>query len=735
MVYLPGIASTLTYASISVRSLFLSLIEEYVVKLPTVALRPATKALILALLPGLEEENSDEFEKTTRLLNQLKHLFGSVGLGQVFWQNLFLASITSSSRRQGVLVYLSRYLPRLGNAAPDLVPSVNDEDLKSVELAAVTTPEPGLLLRCFATGLADEQTLIQRGFLDLLVTHLPLHASIFRQQVVAEDLQLLMSAAVGVVLRRDMSLNRRLWSWFIGPEPKIKKESLPSSPDDTAHMSGQKSTVDPDMPSYFQKYGARALIKSLQSMIKLESQAPSKVSRPFRIALSLMDRWEIGSPVVNTIFLSLIRSLHAYQQTATSREEFGDVFRSANVFFDGVESSLIWSKMLGLVLADGKVKGDILRDLDLATFVVSNFNVREEEMLELHIPLVSLVMLENLSQAEESSSGNASPVSDHEVQSAMFLILTRMIDMIPERAFNSKGSSSGTPHCEIKETVKSYFDHTQDAAEASQPPISPKSLGQKFLQLLTSMITKQMRVDAYGSDLPRSVQLLALLLTKLPSYDGFDISVLVGALRQRLALEAELPFAIISSATSLLISFFIGNPPDQIIKADDVSEIVPLLVRRLWTHLSFSSPQRHIETVQLLEDLQYLVWEEESVTSTILGVINGADADLDDSYHPSKEDFERFATLWSHSHKATKILARSNGEALASKYGVRRGSTDDRQRRSTSAFSSMLSQAMISVLNVLRGPDTGVYTICRDWLQSLADLSRYEDSALCWYSR
>lgn len=730
-VYLPGVASTLTFASISVRSLFLSLIEEYVLELSTVALRPALKALILALLPGLEEESSDEFEKTIQLLNQFKHVFGLVRLEQVFWQNLFLASITSPSRRQGVVVYLSRYLPRLGNAAPDLIPSVNDEDPKRVEVAAVTTPEPGLLLRCFATGLSDEQTLIQRGFLDLLVTHLPLHASMFRQQVIAEDLQLIMSAAVGVVLRRDMSLNRRLWSWFMGPEPKTKSGSIPSSPDHTTHMDSQNSTVDPDMSSYFQTYGARTLTQGLLSMIRLESQVPSMVSKPFRIALSLMDRWEVGNPVVDAIFLSLIRSLHAYQQIATSREKFEEVFRSANVFFDGVESTLIWSKMLGLVLADGKAKEGILRDLDLATFVISNFNVTEEEMLMLHIPLVSLAMLENLSQAEGSNSGNASPIGNREVQSAMFRVVNLMVDMIPERAFTSMSSSSGTPSCGLTEMVQSFFDRNQDPTEVSQPPISPRTLGQQFLRLLTSMVTKQIRIDTDGSDLSRRVQVLILLLTKLPSYDGFDISVLVEALSERLALEAEVPFPIISSATSLLICFLIGNPPDQIIEAD-VSEIVPLLVRQLWTYLSFSTPQRHIETVQLLEDLQYLVWREELVTSTILGLLVGADADLDESYHPSRAAFERFAMLWSHSHKVTKALARSNGEAVASRHSVRRGWTDHRQRQSTGAFTSMLSQAMISVLQVLQESETEVYVICRDWLQSLTDLSRYEDSAFCW---
>lgn len=734
-VYLPGIASTLTFASISVRSLFLSLIEEYVLKLPTAALRPALKALILALLPGLEEESSDEFEKTIQLLNRFKDTFASVALGQVFWQNLFLASITSPSRRQGALVYLSRYLPRLSNAVPISAASVNDEGLETVEVAAVTIPEPGLLLRCFATGLADEQMLVQRGFLDLLVTHLPLHASIFRQQVVMHDLQLLMSAAVGVVLRRDMSLNRRLWSWFMGPEQKVKNESIPSSPEDTAHVNGRDSTVDPDMPSYYQTYGTQTLTQSLQSMIKLEPRTPSTVSRPFRIGLSLMDRWEIGNPVINVVFLSLIRSLHAYQQIATSREEFGEVFRSANVFFDGVESTLIWSRMLGLVLADGKAKGDILRDLDLATFVISNFNVREEEMVVLHIPLVSLAMLENLSQVEDSKTSNAPPVRDREVQCAMFHVLTRMVDMIPERAFTSKGSSSGTPTGAIKEMVESFFDHNQHAVQASQLPIVPRMLGQHFLQLLTSMITKQMRADTDGSDLSRSVQVLSLLLAKLPSYDGLGGPVLVRALEERLALEAELPFAVVSSATALLINFLVVNPPNHVIQAEDVLQIVPLLVRRLWTYLSFSSPQQHIETVQLFEDLQHLVWKEELVTSTILGLLVGADTDLTESYHPSKEAFERFATLWSHSHKATKALARLNGEALASRHGVQKGPTADRQQQSISAFSSMLSQAMITVLNVLRGPDTEVFVVCRDWLQSLADLSRYGDSVSCWYGR
>jgi Dopey, N-terminal len=748
-IYLPGIASILTFASISVRSLFLSLIEDYVLKVPINALRPALKALILALLPGLEEETSDEFEKTLQVLNQSKNAFSTAGLGEVFWQNMFLASITSSTRRQGVLVYLGRYLPKLANSVLDLDASLDDIAPASAEVADVTTPEPGLLLRCFATGLADEQALIQRAFLDLLVTHLPLHSSIFRRQVVAEDLHLLMSAAVGVVLRRDMSLNRRIWSWFLGPDlgRSSKHESAPSSPNHSRSDS-HDGVEHSDMPSYFQTYCAQPLIQTLQDMVPHESPLPLKVSRPFRIALSLMDRWEIGSPVVNAIFLPLIRSLRVYHQNAFSTEEFDEVFRSANVFFDGVESIIIWSKMLGLVLSAGKVKGDILRDLDLATFIIANFNVREEEMLVLHIPLVSLAMLDNLSQAAESELGSdqISPVHDPEVQTTMYRLLSLMIDMIPERAFTQSSRAVSKTHSAkddvgIQEKVEFFFIQNQDAVELLRLPFSSEVLRRHFLQLLTRMIMTQLHHDRDGSNLSRCVQIMSLLFGKLPSYVGHEGSVLVGALRDRLAVKNhstnEIPFALVSSSTALFVSLCLQYSSGHILQPHDVSELAPLLVRHLWPYLSSSTPQHHVETVRLLEDLQVLVWEEELVTSTILSLMVGANA-ADQSYHPDKDALERYATLWTHSQSSIRGVTNSNMEASSAptSTNIQKHPTNLRQTHaqgdSTTAFVSMLNHSMISVLSILRGPQTEVYVACRDWLQSIPDLSRYVDSKSRW---
>ena len=117
--YLPGLSPTLAFASLSVKPTLLSLFETFILAVSPVYLRSALKAILLALLPGLEDETSEEYERTYVILNKFRAVVGlekdpgheDVLKDQFFWQCLFLTSITSSSRRQGALSYLTRSLP------------------------------------------------------------------------------------------------------------------------------------------------------------------------------------------------------------------------------------------------------------------------------------------------------------------------------------------------------------------------------------------------------------------------------------------------------------------------------------------------------------------------------------------------------------------------------------------------------------------------------------------------
>jgi len=81
------------------------------------------------------------------------------------------------------------------------------------------------MIRAFAAVLEDDNSLVRRSALDLLLTSLRLD-SLAVKDARAEDRAILMRAACSVVLRRDLALNRRLYTWLLGPEEGSENQSL-----------------------------------------------------------------------------------------------------------------------------------------------------------------------------------------------------------------------------------------------------------------------------------------------------------------------------------------------------------------------------------------------------------------------------------------------------------------------------------------------------------------------------
>jgi Dopey, N-terminal len=75
------------------------------------------------------------------------------------------------------------------------------------------------MIRAFAAALEDENLLVRRGALDVLLQTMRLDCFAIRKAQ-KDDRAILMRAATGVVLRRDLSLNRRLYTWLLGPDEK-----------------------------------------------------------------------------------------------------------------------------------------------------------------------------------------------------------------------------------------------------------------------------------------------------------------------------------------------------------------------------------------------------------------------------------------------------------------------------------------------------------------------------------
>jgi hypothetical protein len=743
--YLPGLSTTLSFASLSVRAPFLELVEKYLLKLDPRSLRPALKAIILALLPGLEEETSEEFERTLKLFNGFKATVrpaSSEDFGQghssgdeYFWQCFFLATITSNSRRSGALAYLVRNIPKLGQPfshEPASNGSRKENGPDDAERLAeiVTSPEPGLLLRCFAAGLADEQLLIQRGFLDLLVTHLPLHANVLQKRVKTEDLELLVAAAGGVVARRDMSLNRRLWTWLLGPEPLGNdNEGGPESP---TFVTGDPVAAHSSRTRYFEEFGLQPLTNTLTKMIGRDAINPVERARPFRICLSLMDRWEIGGLVVPDIFLPVVGSVRRYKDKAVSKADFSEVLRSASVFFDGVESGLIWGEIVGLIaqaIGAGKSSSaERIDKLSLVNFIISHFNVREEEMVLIHAPLTTLTILTLLEDAMKKAPKPPvdSAISD-DVSRLALSIAADLVELIPERAFQTRPSTSQSSapreagagpslsSLEILQRIRAFYVQDQGNLDAFPPPFSSRDMSELLLREGGSITCQSLSDTVSSADAGIKSRLLVMMLAKVPKVPTLDISTLLSSMHSRLTAPFQLPFLAFTSITSLATNLY----STSYITAADLSGLVDPLVRQAWSYLSASHPKYHVETVRCLWQLQTtLSLSSHEVEACICSLM--AEHDMNGTFAIRDADPGRsFSILWTHTLQDNAgHLDRRLSKASTSEKGLTRMS-------GIGNYEVMLARPLFLFLDALLDERTQLFMTVRTWLQSLVGIDKY----------
>lgn len=744
--YFPGLASVLSFASLSVRGPFLDLLERYFLDLDPRSLRPALKSIVLALLPGLEEETSEDFERTLRLMERFKAAVRPPGSRDItdahssgddfFWQCFFLASITGHSRRTGALAYLLRCLPELGQQ-PESVkdPGVRnglDPETSAKLSRLVTSPEPGLLLRCFAAGLADEQLLIQRGYLDLLVTHLPLHSEVLQKKAKAGDLELLLRAAVGVTVRRDMSLNRRLWTWLLGPEPAASAEhdgGLDSPTSTATHGHGFSSS----RTAYFEEFGLQPLTRALLAMIKSDADSnPAERARPYRICLSLMDRWEVGGLVVPELFLPIVDSVRKFKSRTASKADFAEILRSASVFFDGVESGLIYGEMLAL-MARAIGPGDLSLaersgKLDLVKFILAHFNIREEEMITIHAPLAVLSILCMMEEAEGRATGAAALTSlDVSLAEAALSIAVNLLELIPERAFLSTSANksapvieskilSASPNPELLKKIRTFYVADQGNLDATLPPFSPPNLAELLLQKASNLICDSLSRRQSGTQLAVKSQVLTRLLSRAPDTSWLDTSRLLAALHERLSSDPPIPFTTYSSIISLSSHLYSANR----LAAIELSNLVGPVVRHAWTFLSASEPKYHVETVRSLWLLQSaLTVANRDIEAAICSLMLERDTAGTFARRPA-DPGRSFCVLWSHS-----LQDQASGTERRGSKAIN-GDVAEAPHRLAGMdhYEVMLTRPLFLMLDALADDKTQLFLTTKSWLNSLPAMDK-----------
>ncbi|KZT08595.1 uncharacterized protein LAESUDRAFT_757319 [Laetiporus sulphureus 93-53] len=344
-----GLFPFFEYAATSVKPTLLNIFDTYYLPLQS-GLRPIMKSFILALLPGLEEETGEYFEKVLSLLDRIS---GTVSQSY-FFQNIWLIMLTMPSARGTSLNFLSRRLPTLKA----------DEDI-----SFIVGRDIGLMIRAFSTALEDDDLLVRRGALDLLLQSLRIDGVAFRRAQ-HEDRTILMHAASSVVLRRDLSLNRRLYSWLLGP-----------------HEDSQRQI------EYFKAHALDLLRSTLRDEM-FSPLADYSPSRPYKIFVSLLDKWEIGFPLTEVLVYDAFKALKATIEAGSDSGD--DLSITASTVYEAVEPQLLWKQMFTAIYNEVALEKSRTEACDMVQYLLVNVHTQDEEIETIHLPIIFAAIAEML---------------------------------------------------------------------------------------------------------------------------------------------------------------------------------------------------------------------------------------------------------------------------------------------------------------------------------------------------
>ncbi|XP_051259827.1 protein dopey-2 isoform X2 [Dicentrarchus labrax] len=335
-IYSSGLFPLLGHAAMAVKPVLLTLYERYYLPLQK-ALLPSLQAFITGLLPGLEE-GLGVYDRTDALLLKLSLLVGQ----QVFYGALWGTMLISPMVRLPASVFIVTHFDR-------------SESLR--EQTHMLGYDHQLVVKSVCLSLQDSNVLVQRNMLEILLYFFPFaecmdpaEASIAMS---VKDMTTVVSAASLTLLRRDMSLNRRLYAWLLGTN--IKGGMVAPHPT-------LSTTTEEHTSYYFNTYSRDYLVQALINILKqkgVENDREKVIEylRPFRIIISLLDKPEIGPVVLSSVLLEVVRAFNNY-----CREMLGE---------EMITSSGLSGNQLASKIKENKNASEIIKTVNM---LVSSMN-------------------------------------------------------------------------------------------------------------------------------------------------------------------------------------------------------------------------------------------------------------------------------------------------------------------------------------------------------------------------
>lgn len=296
----------------NVRPALLGIYETYFVPLGE-KLRPALSGFLSGVLPGYEC-GLDHFERTSSLLTQVCQAVNPTHFYTVLWECV----ATNQPVRLPAITYLLEHFNKRMSMQEQIYVMGHNRDIMMSGLCAC---------------LNDNVILVQRNTLEFLLLGFPMHTKLLADT----DLAKLVTNGLNTILRRDMSLNRRLYSWLLGSEILKNSPTYETEPQ-LATSSTEKVPTETQTESYFEKHSRHVVIQAIITTLKFSLECSPVDLKPYRIMVSLLDKAEIGSAVLDYVLCDIIRTMSLSVGNV-------EVIKSSNLLFATFDPAYIWSFM------------------------------------------------------------------------------------------------------------------------------------------------------------------------------------------------------------------------------------------------------------------------------------------------------------------------------------------------------------------------------------------------------
>ncbi|KAM4678715.1 protein DOP1A isoform 3-T5 [Amazona ochrocephala] len=327
-----GLFPLLANAAMSVKPTLLSLYEIYYLPLGK-TLKPGLQGLLTGILPGLEE-GSEYYERTNTLLEKVASAVDQSAFYSALWGSL----LTSPAVRLPGITYVLSHLNR---------------KLSMEDQLYIIGSDIELMVEAVSTSVQDTSVLVQRSTLDLILFCFPFHMS----QATRPDMIRILSAALHVVLRRDMSLNRRLYAWLLG----FDNNGALIGPRSTRHSNPEEHAS-----YYFNTFSKEMLVQAMVGILQVNGHGEESTLmqdlKPFRILISLLDKPELGPAILEDVLIEVFRTLYTQckaelelqaepsfnkdhtQLSSKLREnkKTAELIKTANLLFNSFEPYYMW---------------------------------------------------------------------------------------------------------------------------------------------------------------------------------------------------------------------------------------------------------------------------------------------------------------------------------------------------------------------------------------------------------